>query len=140
MLNNENPAAWQELLDDCFATHNPQGPLETSIVREMAFCRWRQQRAWFIENALNDLEMEEQSGTFTEDFDNSDEVVRQALAWKAMSDGSNVHSSLQRYEKSMRRGYETAAANLEKLRARAQNKKVQNDLPPGGGIESVPAQ
>ena len=131
VLQNENPFAWQELLDDCVARHAPQGPLEMSLVREMAFCRWRQQRAWFIENALNDLAMDQQSKDFPEDLDPRDEAVRQALAWRSLSDESNAQAALHRYERSLRRGYERAERNLQHLREKSRPHHTPETTPTG---------
>ena len=50
VLQNENPAAWAELLDQCVQDYKPTTPLEHTYVQAIAFSLWRLRRMYSVQN------------------------------------------------------------------------------------------
>ena len=61
VLQNENPAAWAELLDQCVRDYKPATPLEHTYVQAICFALWRLRRMYSVQTALVDLEMDDQA-------------------------------------------------------------------------------
>jgi hypothetical protein len=119
VLQNENPAAWAELLDICVEQFRPTNRYERTIVEEIAFAKWRLRRMWTIETGLMDVEMDDQATAFAAKYATSDEGVRQTLAFKALADNSNASSLLNRYQVRLERSIDRAVKSLNDLRAAA---------------------
>lgn len=140
VLQNEHPEAWAELLADCIQTWNPVTSMEHRAVEDIAGAKWRLRRLRFIETGLFDLEMDQQADGFQQTYDNADESIRQALAFKSLADNSRSLALLSRYETRLERAYQRAVQTLKDLRAEtarvSENKIAPNepDAPlPGAG-------
>ena len=122
VLQNESPQAWAEMLAACFETFKPATILETKLVEEIAFAKWRLRRLWFVETSLLDHEMDRQAEAFaeTQGSRETDEPLRQALAFKALADDSKALALIARYETRLQRAYDRAVAQLKALRAERQ--------------------
>lgn len=134
VLSNETPEKWERLLDTWIARLQPADDAELDLVTEAAFARWRMRRLWVIETSLMDVEMDLQADTLEKKFEQFDEGVRQACAFKALTDDSRSLAVLTRYEPRLRRSFEKALAALETLRASAAgnttNQKAPNEPGP----------
>lgn len=116
VLQNENPEAWQAMLDACIEEFAPANAFEQKLVEEIAFAKWRLRRAWTVETALWDHEMEEQAEAFSQKFEVSDEGIRKALAFKALAENGKALSLIGRYESRLKRDYRNAIKVLEDRR------------------------
>src|SRR5215208_6361289 len=116
VLQNENPEAWQEMLDACVDEFQPVNEFEQRLVEEIASAKWRLRRAWTVETALWDREMDEQHEEFSRSYRMSDEGTRQALAFKALAEQGKALSLIGRYESRLKRDYRNAIKALEERR------------------------
>jgi hypothetical protein len=116
VLENETPEKWARMLETWVKKLNPRDEAEMQIVTEAAFARWRLQRVWTIETALLDVEMDTQAADLAAKFEEIDEGVRQASAFKALADRSVSLELIHRYETRYRRSFERALKTLEALR------------------------
>jgi hypothetical protein len=116
VLSNETPEKWHRLLDVWTARLQPRDEAEMQIVTEAAFARWRLQRVWTIETSRLDLEMDTQAPGLAGKFEIVDEGIRQAAAFKGLSDDSLSLEQIHRYETRYRRSFERALATLQTLR------------------------
>ncbi|HYP09647.1 MAG TPA: hypothetical protein VER03_25710 [Bryobacteraceae bacterium] len=127
VLQNEHPQAWAELLADCVATWKPVTSMEHRAVEDIAGAKWRLRRLRFIETGLFDLEMDQQADDFAAGYDDADESIRQALAFKSLADNSRSLALLSRYETRLERAYQRAVQALKELRAQtaASGEKIE---------------
>jgi hypothetical protein len=116
VLQNENPAAWAEMLDMCVEQFRPSTRYEHSIVEEIAFAKWRLKRLWIIENTLHDVEMDNQSEEFAETYEQADEAVRRTLAYRSLADNTNTLELLHRHQTRLERARDRAVKSLIDLR------------------------
>ena len=131
VFDNESPEKWQALLRVWTDKLQPRDEAEMCVVLDIAHAQWKLRRARTYESALMDAEMEEQAETLEARYEEVDEGIRQASAFKSLSDDSRALDLLHRYETRARRAFERGLATLEKLRAMA---------PPAARIATEPAQ
>jgi hypothetical protein len=115
VLANESPDqfhAFKQRYHDQFA---PVGQAEVDLVDEMLAAKWRQRRAWAIETALIDVEMDLQASAIAERFSRIDEPIRTALATKELTDNGKALATIQRHEAALGRAYHRALTLLLKL-------------------------
>jgi hypothetical protein len=113
VLNNENPEAWLRHLDQHLTRYRPQDEIETELVEDIAFCRWRLLRFRGVDTALWNLQMDEQSEEFAQRYKNSHELARLAFAFR--NDNNIVLAS--RYEGRLRRAYDRSIRTFKEHRA-----------------------
>lgn len=128
VLQNENPAAWVNLLAECIAAYNPVNALERGYVEAIAFALWRLRRIYSVQTALVDLEMDEQSETFAETYQSADETIRRSLAIRELVGDAKPLANLGRYEAALQRAHDRAVKNLENVR------KLRNGIPPSAEV------
>jgi len=116
VLQNENPAAWAEMLDMCVEQFRPSTRYEHSIVEEIASAKWRLKRLWIIENTLLDIEMDNQAEEFAETYEQADEAVRRTLAYRGLADNTNTLELLHRHQTRLERARDRAVKSLVDLR------------------------
>ena len=75
-LSNETPAHYVQLHEALIAEYTPATTTEHLLVEEMAVARWRLQRAWTMENALLDNQMDRMMGDLDKDYETMDETTR----------------------------------------------------------------
>jgi hypothetical protein len=71
-----DPEAWNALLEETVQEFQPETPFEHRIIREIAFTKWRLQRAWHIEQSLMNNEVD----TRAEDLDTKHEDLKKPAA------------------------------------------------------------
>ena len=139
VLQNENPEAWQTMLDACVEEFQPISAFERKLVEEIAFAKWRLRRAWTVETALWDNEMEEQCEAFAQKYEVPDEGMRQALAFKSLAENGKALSLIGRYESRLKRDYRNAIKALEDLRQN-RGRQVSETVNDNGGGKQEPEQ
>lgn len=113
VLQNEDPAVYQGVVDTLQSHYRPTDDIEKELVEDIAFCLWRMRRVRGVESAMWNLAMEEQAEDLEARFSTLTELTRKAWAFK-----SEPHLQLvSRYEGRLRRAYERAIANLTRYRS-----------------------
>ena len=116
VLQNENPAAWAELLDQCVRDYKPATPLEHTYVQAICFALWRLRRMYSVQTAMVDLEMDDQSAAFDKNYETADETIRKTLAVRELLSDARPLTNLSRYEVALQRAHDRAVNNLANLR------------------------
>jgi hypothetical protein len=104
--------------------HAPVTTTEHLTVHEMAIVRWRLQRAWAMEAALVDNQMDSMAPKLEESHQSTDEAMRAALAFRELTEQSPSLPILLRYEARLTRQFDRCLARLSNLRA--QREKVSS--------------
>ena len=117
VLQNEDPAAFNQLRDQYTAQFNPQTRTETDQVSILTASFWRLQRLWRVETELLTEEMAVSAPDLADKYLGLDEPMRIALAHRMLSDRSGVLALLDRRETHLRRAWEQTRRNLEALKA-----------------------
>ena len=116
VLQNENPAAWAELLEQCVTDYKPVTPLEETYVQAIAFALWRLRRIYSVQTAMVDLEMDGQAAAFDKNYETADETVRKTLAVRELLRDARPLTNISRYEVALQRAHDRAVNNLLNLR------------------------
>ena len=149
-LSNETPAHYVQLHEALIAEYTPATTTEHLLVEEMAVARWRLQRAWTMENALLDNQMDRMMGDLDKDYETMDETTRTTLAFRDLAEKSPSLQVLQRYESRLSRQFERCLRRLAALRVtepgepnpkngHSQNANQLPDPAPPPGSQPVPA-
>jgi hypothetical protein len=93
----------------------PVGLLETGLVEEMVWAKWRQMRAIRVETATIDERMDDESTYWEEVCPNVDDDTRTAHAVKSLVDDSNDLQHLSRYETRFHRMFHRSLRQLLEL-------------------------
>ena len=115
-IATENQAEFDALQQGWVECFKPQGEVENNLVNEIVMSRWRQQRLWIMETvvlnrAIQKIKEEDPAAAcYSSD-------VLQGLAAIHLTENSKTWATLQRYERSCRRSYERAVAELRTLQA-----------------------
>lgn len=128
LLQNESPDAWQQLVADCEEEFVPTTRFEHRIVQEIAYIKWRAQRALAIETSLLDAEMDAKSNDLKEKFTHIDESARQGHAFKCLIDTGTSFASAGRYQTRLERAYYRAVKGLGELRASRKRNSAKRTL------------
>ena len=116
-LRNENPAEFNLLHQSLIIEHAPVTTTEHLTVHEMTVCRWRVQRAWAMQDALVDNQMDHMVNQLAETYEATDEPTRAALAFRKLAEDSPSISVLLRYEARLTRQFDRCLIRLAALRA-----------------------
>src|SRR5919108_667460 len=100
---NESAEKWTEFLEIWTDKLQPGDEAEACIVFDIAHAQWKLRRARTYESGLMDLEREEQAEKLAATYEEVDEGIRQASAFKALADHSRSLDLLHRYETRARR-------------------------------------
>ena len=143
VLENESAENFDEFRDTIVRRFQPADKLELDLCLEMAHARWRLHRAWTIETAMLDNKMEQQHEHLLKEWSPLNEATRLAEAWTAIANYGQGLSLLHRYESRLRRTFERALLNLERLRrdrlkAQASNEKMPNEPDAPSKIGATP--
>ena len=79
--------------------------------------RWHLQRAWVMQTALLENQMDEMTDELTRDYETMNEATRLTLAFKNLAEHSPSLSLLQRYESRLSRQIQRCQKQLADLRA-----------------------
>jgi hypothetical protein len=115
VLEGESKDRFQSLLAALHEELQPQTPIETSLVENMAVARWRQMRVWGMEKAGMEHEMRRQAEASQS---KEDTATRSALAFRTLSDDSRSLELINRYESRYDRQYLRAHRRLLEMRDR----------------------
>lgn len=115
--HNEDDKQFQLLLAAFIEKFQPADPVEHELVFEAAAARFQLRRAWALETATLDRQMEDQRDTIDRLHPVEDEETRLAVAFETLSNQSNTLNLLNRYHSRIRRDYEKAIRDLEHMRA-----------------------
>ena len=131
VLQNENPAAWTELLQQCVTDYKPATPLEQTYVQAIAFALLRLRRIYSVQTAMVDLEMDGQAAAFDKNYETADETVRKTLAVRELLSDARPLTNISRYEVALQRAHDRAVNNLLNLRKlRNENNSVPVGVSP----------
>ena len=114
VISTEDRPAFDALLQSFLATFAPQSDPEFCAVEEMATAKWKIRRAWALETARLDLQMDRDTAALNEQILNPDHATRTSLAWvAARPDLEPFH----RYGSQLLRDHDRAYRFLRQLRA-----------------------
>ena len=116
VLQNENPAAWAEMLDMWSSNSAPRLVMSIPSLKKLLSRSRRLKRLWIIENTLHDVEMDNQSEEFAETYEQADEAVRRTLAYRSLADNTNTLELLHRHQTRLERARDRAVKSLIDLR------------------------
>jgi hypothetical protein len=134
VLQNERPAAFDQLHAAFVEKFRPQDNAERELVLQAVAARWRLRRIWQLETTLFDLEMDRQRDQMKKNFSVYDEGTRQALAFESLVNEKNTFAALSRYETRISREYDKAIRALNAARAAkpAEPSPADDALAPAG--------
>ncbi len=119
-LSNENPAEFMLLYDALAQEHAPVTTTEHLTVHEMAVCRWRLHRAWAMESALLNNQMDHDRGGLAKTYESFGESTRASLAFRNLTEASPSLPTLLRYEIRLSRQFKSCLKSLTDLRVARQ--------------------
>ena len=128
VLDGESVERFQELLDAFQAEFQPQSESEHVLIERLATARWRQLRAWAIQNDAFNREMSRHDGP---------PVLRAALAFRRLSDHSRTLHLALRYETTFDRQFARALKAIENVRARRASSRASNSTFENGPGEKL---
>ena len=128
-LTNESRIEFEALHEALIAELKPCTATECLTVEEMAVCRWRLQRAWVIETALVDNQMDGMTDGVAKDYEAVDEPTRVALAIRELTKTSTSLDVVNRYDARLSRQFDRCLKRLTSLRA-IRNTEIPNDPNP----------
>ncbi len=107
-------------------TSGPRIPFERDLVHEIVCSRWRLRRIERMECALMSQAVEQQLEILGED---ADIATAEALAFFELAENSKGLRLIERYSRSLRRSYEKASQELDRLqRERAEQNEPEPEL------------
>lgn len=104
VLASESREQYQALLDAYLQQLQPDGPIESQLIEEMASAKWRQRRLWAIETDLPEDEIIVQKKKLDADGGTYDEITPLSFAYRDLSASSTL-PLLTRHESRLERAY-----------------------------------
>src|SRR5688500_11816614 len=98
VLRHESDETYFELCEEYGLEFDPRTPAESDLVYEIAAATWRIRRLHSTETSLLDAEIELRRAEVDEQWQNPDDHIRLALAFKSLADNSKSLALLMRYE------------------------------------------
>jgi hypothetical protein len=132
-LNNENRDEFLLLYDALVTEHTPVTTTEHLTTHEMAVARWRLQRAWAMETALLDNQMDHMMDEISETYESTDEATRAALALRKLSEASPSLDLVHRYETRLTRQFDRCLKRLAGLRVQRDKMILPTEPNPKNG-------
>ena len=129
-LGNENRDEFMLLYESLVTEHVPATTTEHLTVHEMAVCRWRLHRAWAMETALLENQMDDMMDEITKKYKATDELTRASLAFRELTEKSPSLPILLRYEARLTRQFDRCLQRLAGLRAQREKVTVPADPNP----------
>jgi hypothetical protein len=117
VLNAEDEAEFQAMLDGYMESINPQGLEEIDLVRELVAGKWRQERYWSVETAIIDLGQDDAEPEIAEKYIDLAPIARTAYAFSKQHGTLKALDLVGRYEGRMRHLHERARRDLTRLQA-----------------------
>ena len=128
VLTNEAGARFEQSLESYVDLFQPQNEVEMDLVEEMAVAKWRQRRAWSVETATLDHEMDRQDPELAKKWKGLDHPTRLALAHQSLAERTQSLNLIGRYETRLRRQYDKSLQNLYFVRSKRRSEET-NFLP-----------
>ena len=135
-LRTENPALYEEIRASYFDALEPVGFLETDLVEDIVWSKWRQMRAIRVETATIDERMDNEAEYWRRQCPTVDSPTRTCHAIKTLVDESNDLQHLNRYETRFHRMYHRSLRLLLELQ---EKRKRDGGSVPAPVPESTPA-
>jgi hypothetical protein len=132
VLPTEDPAQFQELIENYVADFKPETSVETDLVHELAICRWRLQRLWDIESWAFEITMQRKRADVEKEFEKPTNGMCTALAFMSLADDKSL-SLLIRYETRLTRRYDQV---LKEIKSLQDQRKTEQEPPPAKGRET----
>jgi hypothetical protein len=118
VLTNESSVRFEQILESYVNYFQPQNEVEMDLVEEMAVAKWRQRRAWSVETATLDHEMDCQDPELAKKWGRLDHPTRLALAHESLAQRTQSLNLIGRYETRLRRHYDKSLQNLYLVRSK----------------------
>lgn len=116
VLPHESQEEYDLQLGAFIDQYNPVGPVELGLVNEIVSTRWRLSRMLAMEAALFETAIEEQrKGLAGGEMDSASIDAATSRAYADVAENSKGFRLLMRYEKELRRKYEKALIEFEKI-------------------------
>jgi hypothetical protein len=116
VLDNENVAIYNSILDRYTNLFAPQDVVEHDLVETMVSARWRIRRSQAMASATLNLAVLESEAEINENVKNADPALAQAYALRAMGRQSSQVTTLQLHEDRFQRMYDRAYKLLSRHR------------------------
>ncbi len=117
VLDDEDPVAFDQLLQLLRRECLPLGQLEERLVFQMALAQWRLQRCWACEAALFDNATDKQASARQDRYESVDEPTRQAPSMENLTDESQSFEFFGRRETRLRCIFSRALREFQRLQA-----------------------
>ena len=117
VLSNEDADAFDALLADYLAEHQPETITEYDLITEMAFAKWRQYRSWITESGAINKEMADTNAAISAAYGHFDESIRTAFAVESCLKRTRTLELCSRLEGRCNRQYHRALSTLQALRS-----------------------
>ena len=127
-LKNENPAEFILLHESNVVDFAPTTNAEYLTVHEITVCQWRLNRAWAMEDALHDNQMDHMTDEIAATYESTDEATRAALAFRKLAHDWPTLPLLHRYEARLTRQIDRCIARLDNLRAQQRRRHQEVEL------------
>jgi hypothetical protein len=115
VLSTESRPRFEALLDSYMEKFQPRDQVEADLVEEMAVSKWRQRRSWSLETAAVDLQIDRRRNHPDEELQKTDNPTHSAIGFIDLEDKSKAVSLFARYETRMRRTYQRALSDLDRV-------------------------
>jgi hypothetical protein len=117
VLNVEDEAEFQAVLDGYMETLHPDGLEEIDLVREIVAGKWRQERYWAIETSIMDLGEDDAALEIAAKYADLNPIARVAYSFTQQHGTLKALDLVGRYEGRMRHLHERARRDLTRLQA-----------------------
>ena len=115
LMQDESPAAFQQLLDDHLVRFRPADGVEVGFIEEMTAAAWRLRRAWAMETRMLDNQVADAPDSTA--VDSADSRLDRMAAVHSDPDAQHSIDLLARYETRLHMMYQRALHNLLLVRA-----------------------
>ena len=99
LLACEDPALFQQVVDEYTSVYQPANPVERDLVEEIIGAKWRIRRLKIIEVALMDYEMADKQEEIKKTLTHVDFGIHMGVSFKGLSDDSRSVSASRRASK-----------------------------------------
>ena len=112
IISTEDKPSFNHLLQSFIADFSPQTDPEFLCVEEMAAAKWKIRRAWALETARLDLQLDLDTAAVDEKYENAGHATRTTLAWTT---ARPALEAFHRYEAQLLRKHDHAYRLLRDL-------------------------
>ena len=130
LLATESHEQLETLVDRLSNRFPSDDILDELLLQEMAVAKWRQLRAWNMEMALMNDQLQRQQAALAQEYTEIDHITRTSLAFDSLSSKATTIRNLALYEARHRHAYHKAEEKLkrnQKERANLTNEPDSDD-------------